>query len=171
MSTGPYYCYIIACGERTYNGYTNNLSRRIRQHCGIIKGGAKATSGKGPWHYISIMTSPDWSAVRAMQVEWTHKYPTRKKPRPRLYQGPRGRMLSLESVCKHVPEPVTLYVHADYLSFVQSLSFPPTVDIRLLETHEDITKNGFLTHTEREETTTETNENGRISTDTIYESS
>ena len=34
-----FYCYIIAnANDRTYNGYTNNLTRRLRQHNGDIKG-------------------------------------------------------------------------------------------------------------------------------------
>lgn len=112
-----YFCYIIASGSRTYNGYTVNLVRRLRQHNGELAGGARATSGKGPWRYISIMTAPSWTAVRAMQVEWSHKYPTRRRPRPREYQGAEGRIRSMEQVCRHVPEEVSLYV-CDSLSSI-----------------------------------------------------
>tara|TARA_B100001248_G_scaffold262234_1_gene256867 strand:+ start:328 stop:657 length:330 start_codon:yes stop_codon:yes gene_type:complete len=40
--------------NRTYVGITNNLERRIRQHNGEIKGGAKYThnfKGNGEWQY------------------------------------------------------------------------------------------------------------------------
>lgn len=40
--------------NRTYVGITNNLERRIRQHNGEIKGGAKYTrnfKGNGIWQY------------------------------------------------------------------------------------------------------------------------
>jgi len=51
--------------NRTYVGITNNLERRIRQHNGIIKGGAKYThnfKGLGEWKYhmyISNLTKSE----------------------------------------------------------------------------------------------------------------
>ena len=37
---GPYYCYIVYDKfGNTYNGFTNNLERRIKQHNSILKGG------------------------------------------------------------------------------------------------------------------------------------
>ena len=39
-----YNCYIIFNDNYSYVGITNNLSRRIRQHNTLIKGGAKYTS-------------------------------------------------------------------------------------------------------------------------------
>jgi predicted GIY-YIG superfamily endonuclease len=50
------------CSNRTYVGITNNLKRRLRQHNGYIKGGAKYTNnfkGSGEWQfhlYISGLT-------------------------------------------------------------------------------------------------------------------
>ena len=32
-----YYCYFIISGNKTYNGYTVDLKRRLRQHNGLIK--------------------------------------------------------------------------------------------------------------------------------------
>jgi hypothetical protein len=79
------------------------------------------------------MTCETWTAVRAMQVEWTHKYPTRKRPRPREYQGPMGRIRSLESVCSFVPEPVDLYIAPLYLPVVQAMKLPATVTVHSLD--------------------------------------
>jgi structure-specific endonuclease subunit SLX1 len=119
-----FYCYIIASGNRTYNGYTNNLTRRLRQHNREIKGGARATGIRDaytgePWHYIAILTCVMWTAQRAMQVEWNIKYPTRHKPRERCFQGPQGRIQSFIEVFKFVKDSdMVLYVHADYMHLV-----------------------------------------------------
>lgn len=122
-----FYCYIIASGNRTYNGYTNNLARRLRQHNREIKGGARATSICGhtvdgtrdSWHYIAILTCASWTAQRAMQVEWNIKYPTRHKPREHCFQGPSGRIRSFEEVFTFVKDDaMTLYIHSDYIASI-----------------------------------------------------
>ena len=96
-----HYCYILAnaCNQ-TYNGYTNNLQRRLRQHNSEIKGGARYTCGKGPWTYVAIITCDDESFTmrRALSLEWSVKYPTNKRPRPKEYNGARGRLASLPHV-------------------------------------------------------------------------
>ena len=40
-----WYCYLLACGSKTYVGATIDPDRRLRQHNGEISGGAKATRG------------------------------------------------------------------------------------------------------------------------------
>lgn len=94
-----YYCYIIRSTNpnylnSTYNGSTNNLTRRLRQHNGEIAGGAKATKGKGPWVYFVI-----WEGFRtkceALSCEWRIKHPTNSKKRPAKYNGVNGRVKSL----------------------------------------------------------------------------
>lgn len=48
--------------NRTYLGITNNLSRRIRQHNGEIKGGARATKiflKQGFWYPIGVIYCQD----------------------------------------------------------------------------------------------------------------
>ena len=125
-----YYCYFLGqinapFGQgQTYNGYTVNLTRRLRQHNGEIKGGAYATRGKGPWEFIAVFTSTSWTSIRAMQVEWLCRYPTRKKPRPTIYAGAKGRISSLIEVCNRIEEPVSLYITEKYYDDAVSLNLP-----------------------------------------------
>ena len=94
-----YYCYIIRSinpdfSNSTYNGSTNNLVRRLRQHNGEIVGGAKATRGKGPWVYIAIWEGFQ-SHREALSCEWRIKHPTNSRKRPSQYNGVKGRIKSL----------------------------------------------------------------------------
>lgn len=120
-----YYCYIITNEhDRTYNGYTVNLERRLRQHNGEIKGGAKATRGRGPWSFLAVITSDCWDCVStAMQHEWSIKYPTRRRPRPKEYNGAVGRLRSLAHVFAHMEKvgcrDVICYVRADHVDLVR----------------------------------------------------
>lgn len=128
-----YFCYILGQTRqlnngtgRTYNGYTVNLNRRLRQHNGEIKGGAFATKGIGPWEFIAVMTCDTWNNVRAMQVEWLIRYPTRKKPRPTSYAGAKGRISSLVEVCKRLgDDSVRLYIHPMFYDYASSLELSP----------------------------------------------
>ncbi len=58
---GFYGCYLLVslnqrCYGRTYIGYTVNPKRRINQHnSGCQHGGAKSTSGKGPWYAFILL--------------------------------------------------------------------------------------------------------------------
>lgn len=100
-----HYCYILSNkylphANRTYNGYTNNLSKRIRQHNGEIVGGAKYTKkyGNKQWNYLAIISGyPDYH--NALQSEWRIKHPS-GKPGRRLscYNSPIGRLTGLAQV-------------------------------------------------------------------------
>ena len=100
----PCFCYIVHNeSDRTYNGYTVDLQRRLRQHNGELVGGARATKGRGPWSFAAVLTSDHWDCVStAMKHEWSIKYPTRRRPRPKAYQGARGRVESLSKVFEHM---------------------------------------------------------------------
>ena len=72
------YCLVEQTGRSTYVGATLELDRRLRQHNGEIKGGAKATAGKR-WSLAATVTGfPSWPT--ALQFEWKWKQLTRKQP-------------------------------------------------------------------------------------------
>lgn len=48
--------YLLSNGTRTYVGSTTDPARRLRQHNGEIMGGARSTSGKGPWHIVAYVS-------------------------------------------------------------------------------------------------------------------
>lgn len=100
----PHYCYILWHQETnmTYNGYTNNLERRLRQHNGELSGGARSTSRfPGGWQYLFIITSEELTYERALSLEWHIRFPTNKRPRPRNYQGAVGRIEGVRLVLEN----------------------------------------------------------------------
>ena len=124
------YCYIISSHDktRTYNGYTNNLTRRLRQHCGEISGGARSTQCRDDWEYIAILTSESLEFTKniALSCEWHIRYPTNKKPRPRIFNGYEGRLKSLEFALHNIQNKYTtisfvLYIPNDIYQFFQFL--------------------------------------------------
>jgi len=74
MSETDWKFYIIQNGYATYAGVSPTPVRRLRQHNGEIKGGAKYTTGKGPgWVHICII-SGFHNKIQAMQFEWAVKH-------------------------------------------------------------------------------------------------
>lgn len=77
-----YYVYLlISTNGATYVGSTIDLERRLRQHNGDIKGGAKRTtnlvsSGEKWERKCYISGFPTWNS--ALQFEWRWKQLTRK---------------------------------------------------------------------------------------------
>ena len=76
-----WYCYILRnkleqFKNNTYNGSTNNPMRRLRQHNEEIKGGARATHGKGGAWEICAMLSGFPDHINALSCEWRMKCPS-----------------------------------------------------------------------------------------------
>ena len=69
-----HHCYALVRGRRTYVGYTVDPSRRIRQHNGEIKGGARATSGSSPvdWEFLFVVAVEDlrFGSHEGLSLEW-----------------------------------------------------------------------------------------------------
>ena len=75
--TKKYVCYILksTVSNRTYIGSTNDFPHRIRQHNGILKGGARATHRDRPYKPICIITGFT-DQIQALQSEWRIKHPS-----------------------------------------------------------------------------------------------
>jgi len=108
------YCYIVRIKgkDRTYVGYTVEPKRRIRQHNGIIKGGAKATSISNQWDFLAILTSssPLFTKNVALSVEWHLKHPDSKRKTSPLYRGVQGKLRSIIEVLNRYSFDFTVYV-------------------------------------------------------------
>ena len=68
-----WYCYVLISLDKkhTYIGATNNIDRRLRQHNGIIKGGAKYTRNWRPWEHLCIIGPLD--KINCLRLEWRLK--------------------------------------------------------------------------------------------------
>lgn len=75
--------------KKTYVGMTNNPVRRLRQHNGSLKGGARFTRGGRPWRFIFHVTGLKKS--EALRLEWAMK-----KKRVSGVSGPLGRIKTLQ---------------------------------------------------------------------------
>jgi len=67
-----YFCYIIRCVDGTlYTGITTNVQRRMDEHNGIKKGGAKYTKGRRPivLEYYEGHNSRSEAQVREYQLK------------------------------------------------------------------------------------------------------
>lgn len=134
----PFYCYILASSRhsRTYCGYTNNLERRLKQHNGLLKGGAKSTQTGGPWHYCVYVTSGAWDAAagKAMSFEWHVKHPAPPAVGAHRQARPVAkRLAALQAALeldKFKHEELTVYVHSEHAQKMPKL--PQSVNIVLL---------------------------------------
>lgn len=103
---GDFYCYILKNKydphkNRTYNGFTNNPKKRIRQHNGELVGGARYTKkfGNNSWEiYALVKGFPNH--INALQCEWRIKHPNNKRKRSIKYLNPEGRIKGLNKVLK-----------------------------------------------------------------------
>ncbi len=65
--------YIVKCSDGTlYTGITNDLERRLSQHNGKMRGGARYTSSRGPVQLMHVEKFP--SRKEAAKREWEIKH-------------------------------------------------------------------------------------------------
>lgn len=96
------YCLCSADNKRTYVGATVNMKRRLRQHNGIIKGGARYTTAMkkkhGEWRVVATVHGfASWRD--ALKFEWRWKHVRRGRR-----QSPRSkRFVDLAALLTHKP--------------------------------------------------------------------
>ena len=74
MEEKEWFFYIIKNKNCTYAGVSPDPVRRLRQHNGEIKGGAKYTTSKGPgWKHVCIVSGFQ-TKIQSMQFEWALKH-------------------------------------------------------------------------------------------------
>jgi len=100
-----HYCYILKNNSInhkniTYNGYTNNPIKRLRQHNKEISGGAKYTTSKDSQWEIYVLLSGFTDKQNALSCEWKIKHPDNKKIRKAKYRGINGRVIGLNEILK-----------------------------------------------------------------------
>ena len=142
-----YYCYVLRSINplylnNTYNGSTNNLKRRLRQHNGEIVGGAKATRGKRPWVFYILMDGFK-SHKEALSCEWRIKHPTGARKRPIQYSGIKGRVKSLnllinldcwtsKSTGLESGNPYKLYLSNEHIELIDQNLKKPNIELLLI---------------------------------------
>ena len=87
--------YIIKNKYSTYAGVSPDPIRRLRQHNGEIKGGAKYTTSKGPgWEHVCLVKGFQ-DKIQSMQFEWAVKHAP-----PRNAGGIINRIQKLFATCR-----------------------------------------------------------------------
>jgi len=82
-----YYVYTLRCGDGSlYTGLTTDVPRRIRQHLGLIKGGAKYTARHRPTALVMLWQAGEKSP--ALRLEYAVKH-LQKRDKERLIRDPR----------------------------------------------------------------------------------
>ncbi|MGH2612012.1 MAG: GIY-YIG nuclease family protein, partial [Rhabdochlamydiaceae bacterium] len=77
--------YIVRCSDGTYyTGKTNNVDIRMKQHNGLLSGGAKYTAGRRPVTLIYLEKFTNQTT--ALQREWEMKQLTKEQKEKLIYE-------------------------------------------------------------------------------------
>ena len=102
-----YYVYMLLCSDDSlYTGITPDLQRRMRQHAGQLKGGARYTALRPPKELAAVWTAPDRGT--ASKAEYAIKHLTAEKKRqlaaqPQLLEELLNRAEPLPLECAECP--------------------------------------------------------------------
>ena len=131
--------------HNTYNGSTNNPVRRLRQHNEEIKGGAKATHGKGGAWEICAMLSGFPDHINALSCEWRMKCPSGKPgKREKKYQGVKGRISSLNEILPlerwtgkciidNKDFKLKLHIVNDVVEYIDRENIPENIEVEIVD--------------------------------------
>ena len=117
-----YLVYLLKCENLSYVVMTNDIFKRLRQHNGEIKGGARYTSKRKGWYPVLIIDGFQ-DMKSAMQCEWRFKR-GKKGVNGRIkylneYLSNNERWTSKSDIIKE--QNLTYYLDKDY---VNNFSYP-----------------------------------------------
>jgi predicted GIY-YIG superfamily endonuclease len=96
MSTKEFFCYVLestTC-NMTYVGFTTDPHKRLRQHNGEIKGGAKYTRAGRPWKMVVYLTGFK-TKTHALQTEWAIKKCKKISPTIKILSKSKNKHINL----------------------------------------------------------------------------
>lgn len=96
-----WYVYVLLCADNSlYCGITTNLEKRLKQHNGELKGGAKYTRGRGPCRYVYIKKAMNRSI--ASKLEYQFKQLSRKNKIDLINQAFPRQLASLDPLTQEL---------------------------------------------------------------------
>jgi len=137
-----WYNYIIFDKVKTYVGVTVDTNKRIRQHNGEIKGGAKYTRG-GKWQYYCVFKNLTGNKNKCLSEEWHIKWMSTKVKKSRNTYDRRKQALE-----NYIPKDPKKYEYVFFLSkqFIEYLPrFNSSIMIFIVE---DFSMKNILHHLE-----------------------
>ena len=105
MAPKASYVYLLHSLEnptKFYIGFTTNPVRRLRQHNGLIKGGAEYTKKHRPWIMIRLI-SGFLNKTHALQFEWAWQHTKKSKLCKHQLKGKRGLGTYIERKINELP--------------------------------------------------------------------
>lgn len=101
-----YFIYLLKSetASRTYIGYSVNVFRRLKQHNGILSGGAKKTQKGRPWKLIMFVSGFNYEKT-AYQYEFCIQHPPKGTKRRGILNQMKimKRLLRKDKICKTAP--------------------------------------------------------------------
>ncbi len=143
-----WYCYIIKSKDphhpnKSYNGSTNNIIKRLRQHNGEITGGAFRTKIGRPWEYFAVLKGLS-DHINALSCEWRIRYPDNKRKKEKKYKGIKGRIVGLNEILQleKWTNPCTilnkdmnleLWITKDFEDLLNIDDLPPNIHVNVVD--------------------------------------